>query len=71
MNDAVSLKGGARTIECPIASVKARAYSIPTETPEADGTLSWDKTVLVLAEVEAGGEGASATPTRTRARPRS
>lgn len=34
---------------------RARAFSIPTDVPEADGTLSWDKTTLVLVEVEAGG----------------
>src|SRR5215471_4439419 len=38
-----------------IASVRARAYTVPTDAPEADGTLAWSKTTLVLAEVEAGG----------------
>ena len=31
------------------------AYTIPTETPEADGTLAWDKTTLVLVRVSGGG----------------
>lgn len=29
-------------------------FVIPTEAPEADGTYSWDKTVLVTVEIEAG-----------------
>jgi L-alanine-DL-glutamate epimerase-like enolase superfamily enzyme len=39
----------------PIESVAATAYRIPTEDPESDGTLAWDATVLVVAEVRAGG----------------
>jgi L-alanine-DL-glutamate epimerase-like enolase superfamily enzyme len=27
----------------------AEAYRIPTDTPEADGTLSWDRTTLIVA----------------------
>ena len=34
----------------------ARAYRIPTDQPEADGTLAWDKTTLVVVDVEAGGQ---------------
>ncbi|MBV8589157.1 MAG: mandelate racemase [Acetobacteraceae bacterium] len=37
-----------------ISEVKAHAYKVPTDKPEADGTLSWDHTTLVLAEVSAG-----------------
>jgi L-alanine-DL-glutamate epimerase-like enolase superfamily enzyme len=40
--------------EAPIHSVAASAYTIPTDRPEADGTFAWDRTTLVLAEVEAG-----------------
>ena len=29
-------------------------YVIPTDAPEADGTLAWDKTTLVLVTVRAG-----------------
>jgi len=32
------------------------AYQIPTATPEADGTLHWNSTTLVLVELEAGGK---------------
>ncbi|OLZ58088.1 enolase C-terminal domain-like protein [Amycolatopsis keratiniphila] len=37
-----------------IDSVQATAYSVPTPAPEADGTLSWDATTIVLAEARAG-----------------
>lgn len=39
-----------------ISEVQASAYVIPTDSPESDGTLKWDKTTLVLAEVSAGGK---------------
>ena len=39
-----------------IGAVRARAYTVPTDAPEADGTFAWDKTTLVVAEIEAGGE---------------
>jgi L-alanine-DL-glutamate epimerase-like enolase superfamily enzyme len=32
------------------------AYTIPTDSPEADGTYAWDKTTLVLVEAAAGGK---------------
>lgn len=38
-----------------ITDVKVSAYTIPTETPESDGTLEWDRTTMVLVEVSAGG----------------
>ncbi len=39
----------------PLGAIKARAYRIPTEEPESDGTLSWRATTLVLVAAEAGG----------------
>jgi L-alanine-DL-glutamate epimerase-like enolase superfamily enzyme len=39
-----------------IDAVEARAYRIPTDAPESDGTLAWDSTTMVLAEVSAGGQ---------------
>jgi L-alanine-DL-glutamate epimerase-like enolase superfamily enzyme len=38
-----------------IGGLRASAYRIPTEGPEADGTLAWTSTTLVVAEVQAGG----------------
>lgn len=40
----------------PIQQVQASAYTIPTDAPEADGTLRWNSTTLVLVEIEAGGK---------------
>lgn len=37
-----------------IASVEAAVYTVPTDAPEADGTLSWDATTMVLVTVRAG-----------------
>ncbi|HYK36528.1 enolase C-terminal domain-like protein [Alloacidobacterium sp.] len=37
-----------------IDEIAVSAYTIPTDAPEADGTLSWDSTTLVLAEIRAG-----------------
>lgn len=42
-------------VSAPITGVSARAFCIPTDAPEADGTLEWDKTTIVLVEIEAGG----------------
>ena len=39
----------------PITAVRAAAYRIPTDLPEADGTYAWDATTLVVVNVEAGG----------------
>ena len=38
-----------------IESVAARAYTVPTDKPEADGTLAWDKTTIAVVHVSAGG----------------
>jgi L-alanine-DL-glutamate epimerase-like enolase superfamily enzyme len=38
-----------------IEEAKVSAYVIPTDTPEADGTLRWNSTTLVLAELRCGG----------------
>ena len=41
-------------VGAPIRQVAARAYEVPTDTPEVDGTLSWDHTTLVVVHVDAG-----------------
>ncbi|HEY3844001.1 MAG TPA: enolase C-terminal domain-like protein [Acidimicrobiales bacterium] len=40
---------------CPVRSVACRSYTVPTDQPEADGTLQWDSTTAVVVEVSAGG----------------
>ncbi|MFF9510939.1 enolase C-terminal domain-like protein [Streptomyces sp. NPDC014724] len=37
-----------------IHAVEATAYTVPTDAPEADGTLAWDATTLVLVRVRSG-----------------
>lgn len=39
----------------PIASIRARVYRVPADSPESDGTLEWDATTMVLVEIGAGG----------------
>lgn len=46
----------AARIDAAIDEVTAQVYKIPTDAPEADGTLEWSSTTLVLAEVSAGGQ---------------
>lgn len=33
-----------------------RAYTIPTDAPEADGTFAWSSTTIVIVEISAGGK---------------
>ena len=40
----------------PIGNLTAAAYQIPTDHPEADGTMAWTSTTLVVVEVEGGGK---------------
>jgi L-alanine-DL-glutamate epimerase-like enolase superfamily enzyme len=39
----------------PIIRVHAAAFRVPTDGPEADGTLAWDSTVVIVVDAEAGG----------------
>jgi L-alanine-DL-glutamate epimerase-like enolase superfamily enzyme len=51
-----------------LESLSARAYRIPTDYPEADGTASWDSTTMVLVQVQgAGHEGLGYTYTHASA----
>jgi L-alanine-DL-glutamate epimerase-like enolase superfamily enzyme len=43
----------ART-DTPVTGVSSRAYRVPTDRPEADGTLAWSATTVVVAQVTAG-----------------
>jgi L-alanine-DL-glutamate epimerase-like enolase superfamily enzyme len=42
--------------ELQIEALQASVYQIPTDAPEADGTLAWSKTTLVVAEARGGGQ---------------
>lgn len=38
----------------PITGLDVSAYLIPTDGPESDGTLEWQRTLLVLVEARGG-----------------
>lgn len=42
--------------DAPIEHVRARAFKIPTDRPEADGTITWNSTTIVLVEAAAAGK---------------
>src|SRR5438128_11553035 len=39
-----------------IGRLHAAAFRVPTDGPEADGTLAWNETIIVIVQAEAGGE---------------
>jgi L-alanine-DL-glutamate epimerase-like enolase superfamily enzyme len=41
--------------EAPIERLYTSVYEVPTDAPEADGTISWNHTTLVVAELSGGG----------------
>jgi L-alanine-DL-glutamate epimerase-like enolase superfamily enzyme len=43
-------------VSAPLSRVRAQAYTIPTDKPEADGTIAWNSTTLVVVEIDAGGK---------------
>ena len=53
------MKRGAATSagssQVTVRALRASAYRIPTDAPEADGTFAWDATTLVVVETDAGG----------------
>ena len=38
-----------------VSRVEVAAYVVPTDAPEADGTIAWDRTTLVCVHAHAGG----------------
>ncbi len=53
---AVADAAGIAAGEVLVNSVDVRAYTIATDAPEADGTLDWDSTTIVIVHAEGGGE---------------
>ncbi len=37
-----------------VRELRARAYTVPTDAPEADGTIEWDSTTIVVVTARAG-----------------
>jgi len=42
--------------QASIDGVRAQAFEVPTDKPEADGTIDWNTTTLVIVEVSGGGK---------------
>src|SRR5579883_907565 len=38
-----------------VEHLEVSAYKIPTDRPEADGTISWDSTTMIVVEASASG----------------
>ncbi|MGE5213297.1 MAG: enolase C-terminal domain-like protein [Nitrospirota bacterium] len=45
-----------RRIKVSVEDLSVASYTIPTETPEQDGTYDWDHTTIVIVDVRAGGK---------------
>ncbi|HZZ00717.1 MAG TPA: enolase C-terminal domain-like protein [Candidatus Baltobacteraceae bacterium] len=39
----------------PIQGISVRTYTVPTETPESDGTFEWSSTTMVYVEIRSDG----------------
>jgi L-alanine-DL-glutamate epimerase-like enolase superfamily enzyme len=44
------------TTRVPITALRAEAFRVPTDAPEADGTFAWQATTIIVVHAEAGGE---------------
>lgn len=42
--------------QLPIEGLSVASYSVPTDSPESDGTISWDHTTIVIVTATAAGE---------------
>ena len=42
--------------QVPVDELEVGAYTVPTDQPEADGTLAWDSTTIVVVHAHGGGE---------------
>src|SRR5919206_728172 len=39
-----------------VERLEIAAYTVPTDSPESDGTLAWDSTTMILVEASGGGK---------------
>jgi L-alanine-DL-glutamate epimerase-like enolase superfamily enzyme len=46
----------AAPLEAALDQLEVAAYEVPTDAPEADGTLSWNSTTIVVVHAHAAGE---------------
>lgn len=45
-----------RSTDTPIDQLTVASYTIPTDSPESDGTMEWDRTTIVIVTVDAAGQ---------------
>lgn len=43
-------------LDATIDTISVAAYTIPTDQPEADGTIAWNSTTIVIVEAAGGGQ---------------
>jgi L-alanine-DL-glutamate epimerase-like enolase superfamily enzyme len=46
----------AQRLQAPVQELEVQAFTIPTDGPEADGTLAWDSTTIVVVHAYGSGE---------------
>ena len=51
----IQMAAAERSSDVAVERLEVRAYTVPTDGPESDGTMEWDSTTLVLVEAAAGG----------------
>ncbi|MBV8915050.1 MAG: mandelate racemase, partial [Acetobacteraceae bacterium] len=44
------MTASAMRVEVPVTDIEVGAYTIATDAPEADGTLAWDATTIVVVQ---------------------
>jgi L-alanine-DL-glutamate epimerase-like enolase superfamily enzyme len=45
----------ASSVQATVEEVEVAAFTVPTDAPEADGTLAWDATTIVVVQASAAG----------------
>ena len=50
------MTSGTQLSGAPVERVSAAAYTVPTDSPEADGTFAWTSTTFVVVEAHGGGK---------------
>ncbi|MBV9048914.1 MAG: hypothetical protein JOY58_11630 [Solirubrobacterales bacterium] len=43
-------------VDAPVKELEVAAFTVPTDAPEADGTLAWQSTTVVVVHARGGGE---------------
>jgi L-alanine-DL-glutamate epimerase-like enolase superfamily enzyme len=55
-NDPPAGSGGGAPTGARVGSLDVEVYTVPTDQPEADGTIAWEATTVVVARARGGGE---------------